>query len=46
MVTSKELVKQAVRFQGPERIPLSYPYDLTVSDTINVDVVHNFMGPN
>jgi uroporphyrinogen decarboxylase len=46
MVTSKELVKQAVRFQGPERIPLSYPYDLTVSDTINVDVVHNFLGPN
>jgi uroporphyrinogen decarboxylase len=46
MVTSKELVKQAVRFQGPERIPLSYPYDLTVSDVVNVDVVHNFLGPN
>jgi uroporphyrinogen-III decarboxylase len=46
MIASKQLVKQAVRFQGPERIPLSYPYDLTVSDTVNVDVVRNFMGPN
>ena len=43
---SKELVKKAVRFEGPERIPLSYPYDLTVSDIVNVDVVRNFMGPN
>ncbi len=46
MVTSKELVKQAVQFRGPERIPLSYPYDLTVSDIVNVEVVRNFMGPN
>jgi uroporphyrinogen decarboxylase len=45
MLTSKELVRQAVRFQGPERIPLSYPYDLTISDVVNVDVVHNFLGP-
>ena len=46
MVTSKELVQQAVQFRGPERIPLSYPYDLTLSDIVNVDVVQNFLGPN
>lgn len=46
MTTSKELVKQAIRFQGPERIPLSNPYDLKTSDIVNVDVVHNFNGPN
>jgi uroporphyrinogen decarboxylase len=46
MTTSKELVQKAIRFQGPERIPLSYPYDLKVSDIVNVDVVQNFMGPN
>ncbi len=43
---SKDLVKQAIRFQGPDRIPLSYPYDLNISDIVNVDVVRNFMGPN
>jgi uroporphyrinogen decarboxylase len=46
MTTSKQLVKKAVRFEGPERIPLSYPYDLKVSDVVNVDVVRNFMGPH
>ena len=46
MTTSKELVKKAIRFQGPERIPLSNPYDLKTSDIVNVDVVRNFMGPN
>ena len=43
---SKDLVKRAIRFQGPERIPLSNPYDLKTSDIVNVDVVRNFMGPN
>jgi uroporphyrinogen-III decarboxylase len=43
---SKDLVKKAIRFQGPERIPLSNPYDLKTSDIVNVDVVRNFMGPN
>jgi uroporphyrinogen decarboxylase len=46
MTTSKELVKKAIRFQNPERIPLSNPYDLKSSDIVNVDVVRNFMGPN
>jgi uroporphyrinogen decarboxylase len=46
MTSSKELVKKAIRFQGPERIPLSNPYDLKTSDIVNVDVVRNFMGPN
>jgi hypothetical protein len=45
VATSKELVKQAVQFRGPERIPLSYPYDLTVSDIVSVEVVRNFAGP-
>jgi uroporphyrinogen-III decarboxylase len=40
------LVKKAIRFQNPERIPLSNPYDLKSSDIVNVDVVRNFMGPN
>jgi uroporphyrinogen decarboxylase len=43
---SKELVKKAIRFQGPERIPLSYPYDWNVSDIVNVEVVRSFAGPN
>lgn len=45
-MTSKELVKRAVTFQGPERIPLQYPYDLKAADMVNVDVVQNFLGPN
>jgi uroporphyrinogen decarboxylase len=45
VTTSKELVKQAVRFEGPERIPLAYPYDLKESDIVRVEVVRNFMGP-
>jgi uroporphyrinogen decarboxylase len=46
MVTSKELVKQAIRFEGPERIPLVYPYDWKDSDIVRVEVVRNYMGPN
>ena len=42
---SKERVKKAVAFAGPERIPVAYPYDLSVSDVVNVDVVRNFLGP-
>jgi uroporphyrinogen decarboxylase len=46
MTTCKELLKQAIRFQGPERIPLSYPYDWKESDIVRVEVVRNYMGPN
>jgi uroporphyrinogen decarboxylase len=46
MTTSKELVRKAIRFERPERIPLSNPYDLKTSDIVNVEVVQNFMGPN
>lgn len=45
-MTSKELVRRAAHFGNPERIPMSYPYDLKVSDIVNVDVVHNFIGPD
>lgn len=45
-MTSKELVKRAIRFENPPRIPLSYPYDLRISDIVNVEVVRNFMGPD
>jgi len=45
-MTSKELVKCAIQFKGPERIPLSYPYDWRMSDIVNVDVVQNFIGPD
>ena len=43
---SKELVRRAVAFDGPKRIPVQYPYDWNLSDIINVDVVHNYLGPN
>jgi uroporphyrinogen decarboxylase len=43
---SRELVKKAIRFQRPERIPVTNPYDWSQSDIVNVDVVHNFLGPN
>lgn len=43
-MNSKELVKQAVRFQGPERLPVSYPYDWKKSDLVNVDVIQHYMG--
>jgi uroporphyrinogen-III decarboxylase len=46
VTTSKELVKKAIRFQGPERTPLLYPYDWRQSDIVSVDVVRNFLGPN
>jgi uroporphyrinogen-III decarboxylase len=46
MTTSKELVKKAIRFQGPERIPLLNPYDFKNSDIVSVDIVRNFIGPN
>lgn len=45
-MNGKELVRKTVQFRNPERIPLSYPYDLKVSDIVNVEVVRNFMGPN
>jgi uroporphyrinogen decarboxylase len=41
----KETVKKAAHFQRPDRIPLSYPYDLKQSDMVNVEVIANFMGP-
>jgi uroporphyrinogen decarboxylase len=43
---SKELVKRAVTFQDPERIPVVFPYDFDVSDVVGVEVVDNFMGPD
>lgn len=45
-MTSKELVRRAAHFENPPWIPLSYPYDLRVSDIVNVEVVRNFMGPD
>jgi hypothetical protein len=36
MTKRKELVKQAIRFQGPQRIPLSNPYDLKSSDIVGL----------
>jgi uroporphyrinogen decarboxylase len=44
-MNSKELVKKAVAFRGPEWIPLSNPYDLSVSDIVNVEVEHHYQGP-
>ncbi len=41
----KETVKRAAHFEAPDRIPLSYPYDLKQSDVVNVEVIQNFMGP-
>jgi uroporphyrinogen decarboxylase len=41
---SRELVKRAVRFERPERIPVQYPYDWRQSDIINVEVVNYFQG--
>jgi uroporphyrinogen decarboxylase len=43
---SKELVRKAIEFRGPERIPVSYPYDLRISDIVNVEVVRNYLGPD
>ncbi len=45
-MTGKELVKKAIHFDNPERIPLSNPYDLSASDIVNVEVVRNFLGPD
>jgi uroporphyrinogen-III decarboxylase len=45
-MTSKQLVKCAIRFKGPERIPVCYPYNWRISDIVNVDVVRNFTGPD
>jgi hypothetical protein len=42
----KDLVRKAVRFEGPGRIPLSNPYDLASSDIMNIAVVRNYMGPD
>jgi uroporphyrinogen decarboxylase len=44
-MSRKETVKKAAHFQEPDRIPLSYPYDLKQSDIVNVEVTQNFMGP-
>jgi uroporphyrinogen decarboxylase len=41
---SKELVKRAVTFKDPERIPVVYPYDFEASDVVGVEVVDNFQG--
>jgi uroporphyrinogen decarboxylase len=43
---SKERVKRAVAFKGPDRIPVQYPYDWTVSDLVNVEVIFNHQGPD
>jgi uroporphyrinogen decarboxylase len=43
-VSSKALVRKAVRFERPERIPLTNPYDLSTSDAVNVEVVKNYTG--
>jgi hypothetical protein len=45
-MNGKTLVRKAVHFENPERIPLSNPYDLSTSDIVNVEVVKNFLGPN
>jgi uroporphyrinogen decarboxylase len=45
-ICGKDLVRKAVRFEFPERIPLSNPYDLASSDIVNVEVVRNYMGPD
>lgn len=45
MTTGKDLVRRAVRFGNPERIPLSNPYDLQASDIVNAEVVRNYQGP-
>jgi uroporphyrinogen decarboxylase len=44
-MNSRELVKKAVQFERPERIPVSYPYDLHSSDIINIEVEHHYQGP-
>jgi len=43
-MSGKALVRKAVRFDNPERIPLSNPYDLSTSDIVNVEVVRNYTG--
>ncbi|MGA2974404.1 MAG: uroporphyrinogen decarboxylase family protein [Spirochaetia bacterium] len=45
-MSGKDLVRKAVRFENPERIPLSNPYDLATSDIVNVEVVKNYTGPD
>ncbi len=45
-MSGKELVRQAIKFGNPERIPLSNPYDLHSSDIVNIEVVRNYMGPD
>jgi len=45
-MNGKALVRKAVRFEKPERIPLSNPYDLHTSDIVNVEVVKNYTGPD
>jgi uroporphyrinogen decarboxylase len=45
-MSSKALVRKAVKFEGPERIPLSNPYDLATSDLVNAEVTQQFVGPN
>jgi len=42
----RELVKQAIRFERPERIPVQYPYDWRESDIVNVEVMRYLMGPD
>ncbi len=40
----KELVKRAISFEDPERIPVQYPYDWGLSDIVNVEVTSNHLG--
>jgi uroporphyrinogen decarboxylase len=43
---SRDLVKRAIAFEGPERIPVQFPYDWRLSDLVNVDVMLNHLGPD
>jgi len=44
-MNGKELVRKAVHWQNPERVPLLFACSLERSDIVNVEVVRHFLGP-
>lgn len=45
-MTRKETVINAIKFRGPERVPLLYNNTVNDADIIGVEVLKHFTGPN